>query len=326
VRLASLVLIAVTSSSACLRFGYDVAQLPAVEKSDAGSFDAGEVAVPDASQHDAELRRDASLPVDAGKPSAASEAGMITADAASDAAVSGAPDDAGSPLPTDAEVASDASALDASVADPCLDRTSLTFCNGFEDNAGWSAPTEINGTLRPTNVEARSGSSALHALSGPSSSGKVLRQETQAYAQQTTGDVWARAWFLLPSSTIIDAASALVVLRVAEAASPYFGCGVAIRADQVELSGVTARFTTLSPFPRDQWTCVELHVQIKGDLGICETYVDMMLAAQSAQTDTLPASGYTTLAVGLEYTNAAQTAVDLYIDDVAASTARIYCN
>ncbi|HTU61429.1 MAG TPA: hypothetical protein VMF89_23400, partial [Polyangiales bacterium] len=242
------------------------------------------------------------------------------------AADGGGPDDAGSPMQADASAAPDAAALDGSVADPCLDSTSLSFCNGFEDSTGWSTPTTINGTLQRTTTEARSGSSALHARSGPPSSGKVLRQQTQAYAQQTTGDVWARAWYLLPSSTTIDAASALVVLRIAEAASPYFGCGVAIRSDLVELADVTTRYRALSPFPRDRWTCVELHIQIKGDLGICETYVDMMLAAQSAQTNTLPASGYTTLAVGLELSNATQTEVDLYIDDVAASTARIYCD
>ena len=42
--------------------------------------------------------------------------------------------------------------------------------------------------------------------------------------------------------------------------------------------------------------------------------------------DTLPESGYTVLSIGLEYTNAAQGSVDLYIDDVAAPTTRVGCD
>lgn len=318
--------IALTLTSGCLRFGYDLEERQVLQQADAAPRGGSPSEGLDASlPHDAGTHVDAAPGFDAGRaaePDAmAGDAAVSAADAAIvDASIDAAAQDAASSAPMDAALATDAAANDA-----CVSCAELTFSNGFEDSSGWSAPTQINGTLQRTAAQAHSGSSALYASTGPASSAKTVRQETRAFSNQATGDVWARAWILLPDTTTIDTATSIATLRIGEGEAPFFGCAVAIRSDRVELAGVTTTLSAQTPFPRDTWTCVELHIYIDDDTGSCEAYVDTVVAAQASPLNTVRANGYTALSVGVEYSNGAQPAVELYFDDVAAGTERIPC-
>ena len=57
-----------------------------------------------------------------------------------------------------------------------------------------------------------------------------------------------------------------------------------------------------------------------------KAYIDGQLAASTAAIDTLPDRGYTSLDVGIHYTDPKQGPVEAFVDDVAAGTSRIGCN
>ena len=338
-------IIAVTLASGCLRFGYGPQEEPTARSHDAG---------PDAAAGDAAAPRDAgkldAAQLDAAQLDAAAapmDAAVIPQDSGMDAAVGGEPPDVGiadagavdagatdarmpDPGATDSgmiDAPIDGAAMDAGTTDPCIGRTDLLFCGGFDDSAEWGSSLASNGTAITTTERAHSGSSSLHASTSAAGSGSKIARREAAISAQAGRHVWARAFFYMPSSTVIDAASRLAIMRLSEAQPPYVGCSVVIRSEYVELGGVTTRYRALSPFPRDLWTCVELHVEIDDNSdGACNAYVDGVQAAQAQDADTLPESGYTALSVGLEYTNAAQGQVDLYIDDVAASNTRVGCD
>ena len=339
-------IIAVTLTSGCLRFGYDRQETPDALAMDAGTDAAAQdAAAPGAAGAPAEMMdasaRDAAQP-DAARP--APDAATISQDSGMDAAVSGGPPDAsdpdagagdasaadsGTPDAGTIDAAMSDAAMEAGTTDPCIGRTDLLFCGGFDDSAAWGPSVASNGTVTTTTQRARWGSTSLRAATAAASSSTsmIARREATVFNAQKSGDVWARAFFYLPSSVVIDPASKIAIMRITESQSPYDGCSVVIRPDYVELGGVTTRYRALSPFPRDRWTCVELHIQIDDDSdGACNAYVDEMQSAQALDADTLPASGYTLLWVGLEYANAAQGPVELYIDDVAADDTRVGCD
>jgi hypothetical protein len=138
-----------------------------------------------------------------------------------------------------------------------------------------------------------------------------------------SGDIWARAYYYLPSSTNLD--MFVSTLQMAELEPPEFGCSLRIRSNDVELHGVMTMPRAMAPFPREQWTCVEFHIQIDASAGICEAFVGGVIAAQSPLVKTLPAMGYTTLDIGILSTEPAQGPVEIFVDDVAAGITRVGC-
>ncbi|HKU39913.1 MAG TPA: hypothetical protein VJR89_17255 [Polyangiales bacterium] len=332
---------ALTLSCGCLRFGYEPVDALRDSKADAGQRDSGTGGIgAGAGYGDAATAQDAGeTPLrDAGAPDAGKagmkDAGAQPLDGGTDAAVDAGPSDAGGSIDAaladaaleDAAMVEDA-AVDAGPVDPCAGRSDVSFCDGFEDPelSNWNYPIAMNGELERSTDPVRSGSAALHASTGPSNGANAAaRYGAKIFGHQTTGDVWARAWYYLPSSVTIN--TFFSTLLITEVEMPYFGCSVLVKPSRVELGGVTARFFTQAPFPRDRWTCVELHIRIHASTGICEAYVDGMIATQSAMTDTLPAMGYTSLEVGIHYTEPNQGPVEVYVDDVAAGTARVGCD
>jgi len=331
VRLAQVGILALGLGSGCLRFGYEAKRGPVVLQPDAATpFDAAMDAArsdaatpPDAGASDAEAGvMDAASPApDAGMDAAAKDA--ATGDAAvQDAAAS---DASMSDAATSVDATTPDAASEAGSADPCSGRSDLSLCDGFESAAGNWSDIALNGSITRSTLQARSGSTSARATTGSASGSNRARFETQAFAQLKQGDIWARAYYYLPSSVTIDTYFSIMQLR--EAVSPYFGCSLVIRPTLIDLGGsITARFKTLEAFPRDQWTCVELHVQIDASAGTCEGYVDGMIATSSSAGNTLPAQGYSNLDVGICATEASQGPLEIYVDDVAAGTTRIGCD
>lgn len=342
--------IAVALSGGCLRFGYGREAKPAVQTGDASVFDAGggDAGVMDAAasgdaaysgdaahKGDAADSGDAAAAADTGPRDGGADAGdsepsldasVVPQDGGMDAAVGGELDAATRDAGMEDAAIRDA-AMEAGTIDPCIGRTDLEFCGGFEGSEAWSSSLGVNATATVTDERAHAGSFSLHLTSGAaSSSPKYARRDALVFNGQSSGNIWARAFLYLTSATVIDANTALAVLRLSEDESPYGGCSFVIRTDYVELAGVSTRYRALSPFPRDKWTCVELHVEIDATAGWCNAYVDSSQASQSHQMDTLPDGGYGMVSVGMELVNSAQGPIDLYIDDVAADYTRIGCN
>lgn len=329
-------MVALLFACGCVRFGYDARRRPADPTPDASQADvdggtpsAMDGKVVDAETHSDASGRDASMRDAAPRDAAAAEGGAtdatVTADAMPDALDAASTDlDASDDNPQDADT--DGDAVDSGVIDLCPDRADALFCDGFEDAAlmRWNYEIVTNGTLDRTAARFRSGVAALRATTGAAGSTNVAREGANIFGHQKTGELWARYYYYLPASTVVNTAFSTGV--VAEIEDPFFGFALLVTPSRVDIGVFNTMYPGTKAFPRDHWTCVELHVQIDASAGIFEAYLDGALAARSPATNTLPGMGYSSLDVGIHYTDMGQGPVEAYVDDVVAGTTRAGCN
>ena len=318
-------LVALTLTFGCTRFGYDASRPPRDPKppTDSAISDAGGQTDPTA--------------MDASKPSDAS--GVITpadakmpddADVATDSGAG--PTDSGAMDSGDMDAADmpdssvEDSAVDSGAIERCPENSNLLFCDGFEDTnlERWSYDVLENGSVDRTTARYRSGTASLRATTGAAGTPNEARKVVEVFDHQKSGDIWARYYYYLPSSVTINSYFSSVVVEEIE--QPFFGFSLLILPNQVAIEADSLRYDGTMAFPRNKWTCVELHVQIDPVAGFFEAYIDGALAARSTATDTLPDKGYTTLEVGVHYTDPSQGPVTAYVDDVVAANTRTGCN
>jgi hypothetical protein len=220
---------------------------------------------------------------------------------------------------------SDASEVDSGPAPLCPERSDALFCDGFEDPSfsRWSYNLITNGTLDQSTARVKSGATSLRATTGAAGSTNVARYGAKVFAHQKSGDIWVRYFYFVPGSTVVNTAFSTAV--VAEIEPPYFGFALLVVPSRVDIGVFDTMYQGTMAFPRDKWICVELHVQIDATAGIFEAYLDGALAVRSPATKTLPDMGYTSLDVGIHYTDIAQGPVEAYADDVVAGTKRLGC-
>jgi hypothetical protein len=237
------------------------------------------------------------------------------------------PDAAVAPSDAAVEEVTDASVVDAAVGVPavlCPDRSDALFCDGFEDlKSRWSYEIAMNGTAARTTTRFHSGSASLLATTGAAAPNTAARYAIKAFNHQKSGEIWARSFYYVPSSSVADPYFSTTV--VAELEPPYFGFSLLVLPSRVAIGVGDKRYQGTLAFPRDRWTCVELHVSVAATGGMFEAYLDGALAARSPAIDTLPDQGYTTLDVGIHYTDPKQGPVEVYVDDVVASNTRPGC-
>lgn len=230
--------------------------------------------------------------------------------------------------------APDSSAKDSGSTDPvdpswtedCPGLPSVLFCDDFEDGLGkWDYQVHMRGSTGVSTDYKRAGGYSLRASTSASTSNSQsqARQGVKVFGHRKSGDLWARYFYYLPSSvTLTQKLSTGVISELEE---PYFGFSVLIFPDGigVENGGVSRRVNT--PFPRNQWVCVEMHVQIHATDGAFEVYMNGSKVT-SILGDTLPDQGYTSFEAGVHYADFNQGAINAYTDDVRLGTARIGCN
>jgi hypothetical protein len=326
VRLELVWTIALVFTLGCGRLGFGIEQA----RRDAGTLhpsDAGRSLTPDASARDAG-GRDAAMgsagsgPLDAAALDASSrDAGALHGE--SDAGrFDAGQTDAGQP---DAASRLDG-AIDAGAFNACPERSDALFCDGFEDPAfsRWSYDIKMNGTLSRSTAQHRSGAGSLQATTGAAGTTNVARYGAEPFGHQKSGEIWLRYYYYLPSTTTVSSGFSTGV--VAEIEQPYFGFSLIVRATRVDIGQGNTMYQGTLSFPRDHWTCVELHVQIDQSAGFFEAYLDGALAVRSPATNTLPAQGYTSADVGIHYTDTNQGPVEAFVDDVVAARNRVPCD
>lgn len=330
-----MLLVALTLTFGCTRFGYDARPLPRDPKLDASQLDAGVMPPIDSAISDAGHQMDATA-MDASKPSDASaiDTGIITpldakmpddAHVATDSSI-GAMDsgamDSGDMLDSSLED----SAVDSGTKELCPENSNLLFCDGFEDTNlnRWSYTVLENGSVDRSTARYRSGAASLRATTGAAGSTNEARKGVEVFGHQKSGDIWARYYYYLPSTVTISSYFSSGVVEEIE--PPYFGFSLLILPNHVAIEADGLRYEGTMAFPRNKWTCVELHVQIDPAAGFFEAYIDGALAARSTATDTLPDMGYTSVDVGVHYTEPSQGSVTAYVDDVVAAHTRTGCD
>lgn len=338
------------AASGCVRLDYDAPPRPPA--TNPGDIDAaaraGDSGLGSGAAMDAAVRDGGALVSDAAYADDA-KLGDADADSAAHAAPqpamdSGAHDASPTPMSIDASApdagysggddsndskasaSSDDSLKDAGATRACSELSNVVFCDGFEDVAlaNWTYEVVQNGTLARSTVRAHSGSASMRATTGAPSANNAARKGVRAFDHVESGDLWVRYYYYVPNTVVISPSFSTVV--VAEIEQPYFGFSLLDFGTQVNLGVLGAMYDGTAALAKDRWTCVELHVQIAASGGRFEAYLDGTLAVRTRALATLPAMGYTSLDVGIHYTDPKQGPVEAFVDDVAASTSRIGCD
>jgi hypothetical protein len=328
-------MVALTFTLGCVRLGYDARRVPKDDKpapyTDGGVDRATDAAIadaggrPDASVIDSSVR-DASAMDGA---TAAADGGRMDAALKDSAAVpndDGAmPESEGGPMDSGSVDAGDG-AVDSGPSELCPERSDALFCDSFEDPelSRWDYEVISNGTAAQSTTRYHSGAASLRATTGAAMPDNAARRGARVFDHQTSGDIWLRYYYYVPSSTVVNRAFSTCVVEEIE--PPFFGFALLILPARVDIGVFSTMYEGTMAFPRDHWTCVELHVQIDPDAGHFEAYLDGALAVRSPATNTLPEMGYSSVDVGIHYTDATQGPVEAYVDDVVASITRLGCN
>jgi hypothetical protein len=211
----------------------------------------------------------------------------------------------------------------------------VLFCDDFETpDPGfdhWSNDTKTNGTVTRTQALTHGGSawSLLAATTQVSSSsfGSEARKATYALGGRTSGHIWMRSYNLVPSSVDVNKQFSLMIFSNTD--PPYHGVEPRLIPGDIELNttgaDVVPSLMGPTPFPRNTWVCVELHVFVDPVNGFYECYFDDTLVAKSGPVNTVPSGGYGVAEVGIHYAPPSQADAQVFVDDVYIGFSRIPC-
>jgi hypothetical protein len=231
------------------------------------------------------------------------------------------PSDAGS---TDAGPAIDGgfdAGLDSTGCDDVL--AGGLFCDGFEGSdliTGWELDREDMGVTSLVADPVYRGAGAMSA-STSAATGVAAVTSTLASAV-SEGDLWARAYFYVPSGPALALATVLIFYGDDD------GYGAQFRETYGAWMGTpTGRVVSPGgmPVPRDRWFCYELHVVV-GAAGSIEVFASGEQVIAMSGIPTLPTGGLHTITAGLEFTVDTQEPLTIYVDEVAAGPTRLPCD
>ncbi|MGE0398344.1 MAG: hypothetical protein AB7T06_16690 [Kofleriaceae bacterium] len=218
----------------------------------------------------------------------------------------------------DPDAPADAVEADADAAPAC----SAMFCDGFEDPAlaVWGTATDIGASATRDAAFGFRGAS-LHATSPPGTS--LAARFVDVFGVVAPADQWVRLYVYAPSGIVLDVEPAELTNAAGDHQIVF-----SLYDDAVDVHGhaIAGDFNALvdEATPRDQWICYELHVEVAAN-GLVELYRDGTQVVAQPAIDTRPSDGdLSRVRVGIP---SKPTALDehLFVDEVAADTARIGC-
>ena len=225
-----------------------------------------------------------------------------------------------------------ASSRDAAIDGSSASSTTILFSDGFEDaHGGWTYTT--NATRQSDTVHRGTGALETGTSNGAaSSSSQAYKQFTQVGIDH--GVLAARAWFYLPSGT---AQGHIDLVRLSNATSPpNYGEATIVLEGGLNLyrNGPSANGssseskTSSSLLPTDQWTCLEIDVDVESSGGSLDLSCNNRPIAHLASSfGTQVVNGFIELDVGQPFVGPEQTAgAALFVDDVAVGTGPIGCD
>jgi hypothetical protein len=200
------------------------------------------------------------------------------------------------------------------------------FCDGFEAplNETYAYSILDNGRAEATTTRAYRGSRALEVETLAINEFKSARWGMFFPSMIASGDLYIRAYYWISAGTqITDHAS---ILTTGYGVAPYPSAYVLLTPGEITLQSDGNSFTFTRGFPREQWTCLELHIAVDATNGQVDLNVDGIAAMTTPPTDTLAGQGYTGLDIGLHYATPAQAPVEMWIDELVVDVAPIGCN
>ena len=198
-------------------------------------------------------------------------------------------------------------------------------CNGYEDPSfeGWLKEESL-GTVTQDLGRFHRGRGALHAQT--SSGGAVAALLAKEFGPFTAGDLYARAYFYVLSTSRLENVALMIV---GESLQPWDHVAFSIGdLDSAQVWIEEIRRVTVSsiPMPLDRWVCVQVHIVIDDRRGSVGLSIDGKLVASRANVDTLPAGGYTEIGAGLPWTNGGNPPAEVWVDELIVATEPIPCD
>jgi len=196
------------------------------------------------------------------------------------------------------------------------------FCDGFEDPAlaAWRVAVEAGASAARDPAFGFRGAS-LHATSPMETA--LAARFADIFPSSAPADEWVRAYVYAASAFELD----VEPIELTNAAGDRQLVFALYDTDiDIHAHGFAGDFSaTAGGAPlRDRWVCYELHVQI-GPNGTVELYVEGALVVAQPGIDTRPPGGdLSRLRVGIP-SKPNSLAENIFVDEVAADTARIGC-
>ena len=269
---------------------------------------------------------------DASAADASADSGLDAAvrdSATPDSGDSGGPDDGGvsdgsvpdGSAPGDAGIDADAG-LATSACDGALSGT--LFCDGFEAlslfpwEIGTAAGAEVARAVDPVY---RGGGALGVELTVPGS--RNANASTTFPSPVTTGPLAARLYLFIPSGESFDF---LAFFSLTESQDPFgavsvrliSGPSLSVQARVSETISTTRVSSTV--LPTDQWLCLQVSVDVSPTAGAVSVLVDGVSLVAMTNLPTLPAQGYDSMVLGVNFSDPAQSPVELYLDEAAVDT------
>lgn len=215
----------------------------------------------------------------------------------------------------------------AALFDCQMSHPGALFCDGFEGrmDESWGYEVITNATVDATTTRAYRGTHAFEAHTAAINDYKYARWGRYGEAPIGSGDLYYRAFYWMPSTTVIDDQASF--LTFGNGQPPYPSAYVMLSGGMIHVNVDSTSYLFPGDLPRDRWVCVELHINVSPTSGSFDLTFDGGTPMSASGIDTLVGdTGYTNLDVGVHYATPGQSPVDLWIDEVILDTSPIGCN
>jgi hypothetical protein len=213
---------------------------------------------------------------------------------------------------------------DAALADCPGASSPGLVCQGFEStDLGVTRLDDTRGaTLSLDSDTVHQGSGALRFTANASESWSAV---VYSFPPVTSGVLYARAHYYIPAGSVTGRIN-LMTLESEQAFNVDVNVTSALDAEAYLRVDASRYNSAPGVIPLDTWFCLQAALDIDDTGGALELLVDgTSVLVTPRDKDTLPPSGVNEAEFGILWTEAGQTASELYVDDVAIDTEPVSC-
>ena len=207
----------------------------------------------------------------------------------------------------------------------------VLFCDGFEAPTlfPWQVANVAGAEVaRETDPVYRGDGSLGIELTTPGSRNSNV--STTFPSPVTSGQLFARAYVRIPSGASFDF---LQFLSLTESQDPFGAVHVRlVSGPSLQVSArvndtVSTTRNSSAILPTDQWLCFQVSVDVSPAAGSVSVFVDGSPLVVMTSLPTVPAGGYDSFVLGVNFSDPAQPPVQIFVDEAAVdTTASIPCD
>jgi hypothetical protein len=202
-------------------------------------------------------------------------------------------------------------------------RAGALVCEGFESGLSEYSVDLMAGSLTTSNAEVYDGNNALHAHTNTSN---AWARASRTIPDVTSGSLFFRVYFYTPAGDITDRLKIFAfepnpnAVNIDVALEDNLAVGAFFQNGQIAVNSAGGVVQT------DTWQCLQGELVLHDTLGGMHLLLDDVSVLDTERIyDTLPDTGIGTVYFGLHWADFAESASDLYMDDLVVDTSPIPC-